>query len=195
MNYEIFKAAVNRISPISEGDYKWLKGYLKFSFVRKNDFLVKEGQVCQTVSFIFSGVCRMYYLQEGKEINVCFFMEDQFMTVYTSFLKQEPSKYYIQALEDTEIVSFAAESIKRSYTHSRDWERFGRKIAEYCYLEACSRTESFLFYNGEQRYLKMLEDSPYIFQRIPLYHIASYLGIERETLSRLRKKISIDMIL
>lgn len=195
MNYEIFKSAINQITDISEEDCNWFKEHLKPAVIRKNDFLVKEGQLCQNISFIFSGLCRMYYLLDGKEINVCFFMDHQFMTEYTSFLKQQPSKYYIQALEDTEIVSFSAESVEQSYLQSHSWERFGRKIAEYCYLEACSRTEAFLFFNGEQRYLKLLEESPQIFQRIPLYHIASYLGLERETLSRLRKKIATNQVL
>jgi len=195
MNYAIFKEAINQVTSISEEDCNWFKDYLKPGQLRKNDFWVKEGQLCQNIGFIFSGLCRMYYLQDGREINVCFFMDNQFMTEYTSFLRHQPSKYYIQAMEDTEFVSFSAESIEQSYLHSHSWERFGRKIAEFCYLEACSRTEAFLFYNGEQRYLKLLEESPQIFQRIPLYHIASYLGLERETLSRLRKKITSNQIL
>lgn len=190
MSYEQFKTAIRQISDISDEECDIFKDTLRSLTYDKNEHLIKAGQVCNSINFVVKGLCRMYYLQDGKEINNCFFFENQFLAEYSSFLGQAPSRYYIQALEDTEVISFSYESVENSYDKSHAWERFGRKVAEYCYLNACSRTESFLFLNGEQRYLQLLEDSPWYFDRIPLYHIASFLGLERETLSRLRKKIA-----
>jgi CRP/FNR family transcriptional regulator len=79
--------------------------------------------------------------------------------------------------------------LQQAYSESHNWERFGRIISEACYLDAMRRSESFLFQNGEQRYLDLIKNNPQIFSRIPLYHIASYMGLERESLSRLRKKV------
>ena len=81
-------------------------------------------------------------------------------------------------------------ALQKAYDQSHNWERFGRLISEQSYKLINQRVESFLFLNGEQRYLDLLKNQPYIFDRIPLYYIASYLGIERESLSRLRKKIA-----
>jgi CRP/FNR family transcriptional regulator len=80
----------------------------------------------------------------------------------------------------------------QSYRHmcSSFWERFGRMIAEQSYKLTTQRVESFLFLDGEQRYIDLLKNQSHILDRIPLYHIASYLGLERESLSRLRKKIA-----
>ncbi|MFT5648179.1 MAG: CRP/FNR family transcriptional regulator, partial [Aureispira sp.] len=89
----------------------------------------------------------------------------------------------------SEIVTFNFSTLEAAYDLSHRWERFGRLMAEKSYQMTTNRVESFLFKNGEQRYLEALEDAR-LFERIPLYHIASYLGIERESLSRLRKKIA-----
>ena len=80
-------------------------------------------------------------------------------------------------------------TLEKAYHLSKNWERFGRIMAEKSCQLTTERMESFLFLNGEQRYLQLLATKPHIFEQIPLYHIASYLGLERESLSRLRKKI------
>jgi hypothetical protein len=92
-------------------------------------------------------------------------------------------------MEDSEVITFTSSQLHDNYNTSQNWERFGRIIAEKLFIDATERTESFLFLTGEQRYLNLLKRRPKIFERVPLYHIASHLGIERESLSRLRKKI------
>ncbi|MEZ4850548.1 MAG: Crp/Fnr family transcriptional regulator, partial [Bacteroidia bacterium] len=77
-----------------------------------------------------------------------------------------------------------------AYDQSKNWERFGRIIAESAYAIATNRFESFLFLSARERYLQMLHDYPRFIHRIPLYHLASYLGIERESLSRIRKELA-----
>lgn len=77
-----------------------------------------------------------------------------------------------------------------AYEKSKNWERFGRIIAESAYATATNRFESFLFLSAKERYLQMMKDYPLFLQRIPLYHLASYLGVERESLSRIRKEIA-----
>ena len=81
-------------------------------------------------------------------------------------------------------------TLQNAYEHSYLWNKFGRLIAEKSYVISEKRTESLLFYNAEQRYLNLVRTYPRVFEQVPLYHIASYLGMERESLSRLRKKLS-----
>ena len=91
-------------------------------------------------------------------------------------------------MEDAEVITFSQEVLLANYNKSKNWERFGRIMAEACYKKMNDRMESFLFLNGEQRYKLLVKNEPHILDRVPLYHIASYLGLERESLSRLRKK-------
>jgi CRP/FNR family transcriptional regulator, anaerobic regulatory protein len=188
--FDHYKTELRKIAPLTEEDCTLFQPYLTVKKIKKNDFFVQEGQVSDEVGFISTGLFRMYYLQDGKEINTYFFFENNFVVSYQSFLTRQPSRYAIQALEDSEIIYFNYTAMNKAYAISHNWERFGRTVAEYSYINATQRTESFLFLNGEQRYLELLSTRPEIFERIPLYHIASYLGIERESLSRLRKKIT-----
>jgi CRP/FNR family transcriptional regulator len=151
---------------------------------------LKENQIVNEIAFIEKGVLRLYYLSDGKEINNHFFLENDYAVSYLDFLKNRPSRYYIQALDDCELLTFNAESLQIAYDSSKNWERFGRIIAESVYAIATNRFESFLFLSAKERYLQMLNDYPKFIQRIPLYHLASYLGIERESLSRIRKEIA-----
>jgi CRP/FNR family transcriptional regulator, anaerobic regulatory protein len=189
MTWENCKEAIRKISAISDEDFTLFEGSIKAKKVRKNEYFVKEGQVNKEIGFIGKGAFRMFYIKDGKEVNTEFYFENSFVSSYQSFLFQSPSRYYIEALEDSEIIVFKFEDLQKAYEKSHNWERFGRKVTECCYLEAMKRTESFLFLEGDQRYLKLLEENPIIFERVPLYHIASYLGIERESLSRVRRKI------
>ena len=114
--------------------------------------------------------------------------ENDFVFEYDSFLQNTSSKYFVQCMEDAEVITFSQEVLLANYNKSKNWERFGRIMAEACYKKMNDRMESFLFLNGEQRYKLLVKNEPHILNRVPLCHIASYLGLERESLSRLRKK-------
>ena len=152
--------------------------------------MLQEGQRSSEIAFIEKGILRLFYLSDGKEINNHFFLENDYAVSYLDFLKDRPSRYYIQVLEDCELYTFNAESLRNAYNKSKNWERFGRIIAESVYAIATNRFESFLFLSAKERYMQMIHDYPNFIERIPLYHLASYLGIERESLSRIRKEIA-----
>lgn len=188
--FETYKQAIRSIAPLSEEDCNLFEDALETRAYKKGDFFLQEKQVCADIGFVHKGLFRMYYLREEKEINTHFFCEHDFVTAYNSFLSGTPARCYIQALENSELICFARPALEKAYDASHNWERFGRKVAEYIYSTASARTESFLFLNGEQRYLELLKEQPHYLDRIPLYHLASYLGLERESLSRLRRKIA-----
>ncbi len=190
MNLDNFKIQIRKITDFSEDECSMFIPYLKRKVLKKGEFLIKEGQLVNEIAFVEKGALRIYYLSEGKEINSHFFLENDYAVPYLDFLKGRPSRYFIQALEDCELFTFSAESLQIAYNKSKNWERFGRIIAESAYAIATNRFESFLFLSAKERYLQMLNDYPRFIQRIPLYHIASYLGIERESLSRIRKEIA-----
>lgn len=189
-DFKIFKDWLKHVSFLTEKDCSLFEPYLKTKNYKGKDYFLSKGKTCHEIGFVNKGCFRTYYLSDGKEINTHFVFENEFVTDYDSFLQSRPSRYFIQALEDTEIVTFNLSALQNAYNKSQNWERFGRMIAEQSYKLTTQRVESFLFLDGEQRYLGLLKNQPHIFNRIPLYHIASYLGLERESLSRLRKKVA-----
>ena len=185
-----FKNWLKDFSFLTEKDCNLFEPFLQIKQVNKNDVLLREGQICKELGFINHGVFRMYYLANGKELNTHFSFENDFVVNYHSFLQASPSRYFIQALEDAEIVTFNLQTLQNAYNQSQNWERLGRKMAEQSYKLTTNRVEGFMFMDASERYLEMMNENPHFLERIPLYHLASYLGIERESLSRLRKKIS-----
>lgn len=188
--FDRFKAQIQQIYALSDEDCERFRSAFSIKTFRKNETWTVPGQVCREIGFLSRGLFRTYYLKDGKEINSYFFFEGQFVTDYQSFLVSRPSGCYVSALEESELVLFSYDKLQEAYAGSHGWEHFGRLISEACYMEAMQRSESFLFQTGEQRYRTLASEKPHILQRVPLYHIASYLGLERETLSRLRRKIA-----
>jgi CRP/FNR family transcriptional regulator len=188
--FELFKNRLKQASFLTEEDCSLFEPFLKTKQLLAKEHFLTEGKTCQEIGFVNRGSFRTYYLSDDKEINTRFVFENDFVVDYDSFLEAKPSKYFIEALEDSEIVTFDLQALLNAYHQSHNWERFGRLMAEQSYKLTTKRVESFLFLDGEQRYLDLLKNEPQIFNRIPLYHIASYLGMERESLSRLRKKIA-----
>ena len=189
-DFEEIKGWLQNFPFLTDEDYDFFEPFLSLKKIRPQEVILSEWQICREMAFVNSGAFRLYYLQDGKEINSHFFLEHEFMVDFGSFLHQKPSRSYIEALEAAEIVTFDYQLLQDAYNTSKNWERFGRLMAEYSYNITVERVESFLFLDGSERYLKLLESRPHIFDRVPLYHIASYLGMERESLSRIRKKIT-----
>jgi CRP/FNR family transcriptional regulator, anaerobic regulatory protein len=189
-NFRQFKEWLKNVSFLTQDDCNLFEPFLQTKQIKSKDIFLREGQTCKELGFINNGTFRMYYLSDGKEINTHFSFENEFVVNYDSFLQETPSRYYIQALEDAEIVTFNLQTLQKAYNLSQNWERFGRIMAEYSYKLTTKRVEGFMFMDAEERYLQMMKETPHFLERVPLYHLASYLGIERESLSRLRKKIS-----
>jgi CRP/FNR family transcriptional regulator len=189
-NFTTFKNWLTQVSFLKPEDCDIFEPFLITQKFQEKEFFNTEGKVCKEIGFINSGAFRTFYLVDGKEINTQFCFENQFIVDYDSFLNNKPSRYFIQALEPTEIVSFNLAALQSAYEQSQNWERLGRVMAEQSFTYTTQRVESFMFLDGEQRYLQLVKNEPEIFNRVPLYHIASYIGLERESLSRLRKKIA-----
>ena len=140
---------------------------------------------------------RTYYINENEEeVNFLFHfdqrIEDTVFTDYESFLLKIPSKLNIQALEDCIVSTMSQENWITLSNTNLYWQQFSKKMTEKAYLSAKKRVEDLLYYSPENRYLKLLKENPMIFQKISQRHIASYLGITPQSLSRIRKRICIN---
>lgn len=167
------------------------RSYWKLKTYKKGEFYNEYQNVCKHLGFIVNGVFRIYRADEktGEEKNMLFYSNGQFVASYKSFINQTACDYYTSSMNDSVILYIHIDNLKKLYQQSHSWERFGRMIAEQAYHQVISNTEGFLFKSAEERYLEMLELHPDIFNSVPLYHIASYLGIQAPSLSRIRKRM------
>ena len=175
----------------SESDWKRFSDYLVIRRYRRGDLLLRPGEVCNQVSFLNYGLGRSYYLVDGKEYICCFIDEDcAYFSVYESFLTRTPAQIYIEAMEDMEVVNLSWEALQEVYKFLDCADRMGRLIAEQLYINITRRNASLLMDTPQERYQKLQEDRPALFQKVPQYMIASYLGITPEALSRIRSRLS-----
>lgn len=180
----------SQINPLSEAEWAKFEPFLETITFRRSDFLVREGQVEKHIFFICEGMVRVYLVNADKEISLDFGFENSFITSYASFLQQLPSTVSIEALSETRVLRFSRDKLYRFYEASHQAERIGRLIAEYQYIRKNSREISLLKYTATQRYLQLLEQQPRLVQEIPVKYLASYLGVEPESLSRIRKSLA-----
>ncbi|WP_179009673.1 Crp/Fnr family transcriptional regulator [Winogradskyella forsetii] len=156
----------------------------------KKDFFFKSGEIQKNMGFVCEGLLRRYYINEkGNKITTGFIKENEYATDYPAFIRQQPTKYYMECLEPSIIIELSYVDIQEGYKKIKNNERYGRLTAEYVLMVQTDRVESFLFQNAEQRYLNFMDENPDLINRISLTHLSSYLGIERQSLSRIRNKI------
>lgn len=186
---ERLKALINSILPMSSEDLNLLKPAITV-LVKKKVNLLEQGDVCKNIYFITKGFFRMFYVDlDGNEINNRFTEADNFIVDFQSFLTQKPSRYYWQAMQDSEVLTFSFKEVQKLYETSPVWEKFGRLVAERVYLQLNERVEMFQFMSPQQRYEHLLATRPELFNQISQFQLSSYLGVKPESLSRLRKRI------
>lgn len=152
----------------------------------KSILLVSEGQYADKSYFIVKGCVRAYYLKDGKDITDWFAFENDFINSINSFFENIPSPHFIELLEPTTYLEISREDIFKLSNKHHDFERLLRIIATKTMLALRKRIFSIQFETAQQKYENLLNILPDITQRVPLTHIASYLGITLEILSRIR---------
>ncbi|MFT7900492.1 Crp/Fnr family transcriptional regulator [Tenacibaculum ascidiaceicola] len=187
MNYkEVFKTIEETYTPLSTECQQELIANSKVCVYKKGDIVVREGQFSKKVFFIVQGCSRAYYLKDGKDISDWFTFENQFMASIVSFFSNEPSPHYVEFVEDSTVLEFSKDTVDKLSQKHHDFERLISKIVTETMLGLCERLYTIQFNKAEERYKHLLSIYPFITNRIPLTHIASYLGITLETLSRIR---------
>ena len=154
---------------------------------KKGAILVKEGQYSDKTFFIIEGCARAYYLKDGKDISDWFAFENDFISSINSFFLNIPSPHYIELLEDSVLLEIPRKDVEILSSKYHDFERLSKVIVIKTMLQLQERITSMQFHSAEQKFENLLTIRPNIIQRIPLTHIASYIGITLETLSRIRK--------
>ena len=174
---------------LSEEEWLVFEEKLTIQTLKRGKLLTRQGEVCNQVSFINKGLVRFFYTIDGKEINTGFVPANEYIAQYDSFLTRQPASGNIDALEDCELINLSYNDMQALYQSNPVFEKFGRKVAEMLFIMISSQTTMLLTLTPEERYQSVIQNAPYIIQRVPQYMIASYIGITPEHLSRLRKKM------
>jgi CRP-like cAMP-binding protein len=184
---------VKELSGMSQEDFDLSLTYWQPKKYKKGEFYNEYKNVCKYLGFVLDGVFRVYRFNDetSVETNMLFFTGNQFMSAYKSFFSQNACEYYTESMTASEILYIHYDHLQHLYKTSPAWERFGRMFAESALHAVMTNTEAFLFKSPEERYLELINVHPDIFKSVPSYHIASYLGIEAPSLSRIRKRMAL----
>ena len=158
--------------------------------IKKKDFLLRENEVCKFEALVTKGLFRVYHVDsKGFEQILYFAMEDWWITDIDSFTTQRPSRLYIEALEDSEVLLISSQDKDYAYEHIPAIEKLFRIMTQKTHVALQRRMIDNLSKTADQRYLDFLEKYPQLGQRLSNIQIASYLGISHEFLSKIRRKI------
>ncbi|MCU0438658.1 MAG: Crp/Fnr family transcriptional regulator [Raineya sp.] len=190
VNHTDIKETIKHISglysPLSEACILDLASVSKVLSFDKPTIIVREGQFANKTYFIIKGCARAFYLKDGKDITDWLAFENDFISAINSFFLDIPSPHYIEVLEASELLEFSREDSLILSDKYHDFERLASKVITRTLLQLQQRVVSIQFETAQQRYENLLNIRPDITQRVPLTHIASFLGITLETLSRIR---------
>ncbi|MCL6220328.1 Crp/Fnr family transcriptional regulator [Zunongwangia pacifica] len=154
--------------------------------IQKKEYLITPGKAGDFIAFVNSGVLRYFIGKDGSEYNIDFHLEATFASAYSSFLTGKPAIGYLQALEDSQLLMLSKKNYDALLSENTEAYKFAKFISDDYFLRKCKRQTSLLMDSAIERYRLLLETYPGIEQKVPQYQIASYLGIEPESLSRIK---------
>jgi|TARA_B110000971_G_C19880706_1_gene440580 CRP-like cAMP-binding protein len=186
------KSYLDQIASISSSDWDFFTSKLQKRIIPKKSVFLKINEIENQISFITSGVVRLFIPKEDleKEITFGFSFKNQFVSAYDSFLTQTPSAYQLQALSETTLLSISHSDLQLVYSTTQIGNLVGRLTAERLFLIKSKREQNLLNLTAEERYLRLFKERPELLNVIPLKYISSYIGVTAQALSRIRKRLA-----
>lgn len=175
---------------LDEKEKSFIKVNIPVKTVAKNHLLLSEGETSKDFYFIIKGSIRLFYKTDLEEKTAFFYFENMFVSSYESFTKQTPSKHSLQTIENSTIAVISFETAYKLLKLYPKFDFLARVMMEEELIVCQEIISSFITLNAEKRYIKLLEENSQLLQRVPQYHLATFLGITAETLSRIRKRIT-----
>ncbi len=193
MNTEPLFEYIQRYIDLTGREKEILSGQVNHRKYLKGQYIVQQGDICKHESFVIKGCLKTFYIDnDGQEHIVMFAIENWWTADLGSFLTQTPADYNVQCLENTEVIQFPYEKLENLYEQIPKLERFFRIIIQKAYVASEKRIIRNFSLPAKERYLKFREQYPEIERRVPQYMIASYLGITKEFLSKIRSQLITD---
>ncbi len=181
---------ISNIKPISNELKELLAQKLEIIEVPKKTLLLREGQTCNHIHVVVSGLLRMYYMKDGEEVCSRFIDESLMAISVKSFYSRQPGDEYIETLEPCILARIHKDELELIYKEHDEFNYIARVITEQYFIRSEERQYLLRKQSAEERYLYFMDNYPHLLQRVPLTYIASYIGLTLETLSRIRKKIA-----
>jgi CRP-like cAMP-binding protein len=180
---------VQQLSPLPEAAWQAFSALFSQHLLSKHAYFARAGKVENTIGFLVKGTIRSFYRDDqGTEYNKTFHVPYSFVGAYSSITSQQLNQIYIQALEESVILTADYREVVNLYNTFPALERFARKLAESYFVLKEKREIELVLLEAGERYLIFQKEFPGLENRIPQYHIASYLGITPTQLSRIRAK-------
>ena len=188
--YPLIKHFSNYL-PLNEKEINELKSCIKERIIKRRQYILQEGDICKHYSFVNEGCFKMYKVDaNGKEHNLQFAIENEWIADIGSFHSENSSELYIEAIEQSIVLQIEKADLLYLYTHYPKFDRNFRVIIENEFIALQQRVLHNISSTAEERYLDFSEKQPNLFNRISNVQIASYLGVTPEFLSSIRKKIT-----
>jgi CRP-like cAMP-binding protein len=179
---------ITKYVDLSEVELAGITGKFKSKLVKKNNYLLREGDTCKDIIFVQKGCLRLYYVKDDIEVSVWFaFQQSSAIEIY-SFISENPSNYFIQAIEDSEVLCLSKTELNKLYQYQPKMQEMMRNFWEDVILNLISRFTALQTDSAEKRYLDLLGKPGYL-NSIPQKYLASFIGITPTSLSRIRKQI------
>lgn len=184
------KKYINRYIPFSDQETTSFLKHIELNTYLRKEVLLNTNQICKQHFFIINGLLRAHYISEkGTDKIIQFALENWWITNLESYVRETPSTFTIDALEDSTILSISKEKLELAFIEIPKLERLFRIISENTLVAIQRKNEFYMKLNSKERFMTLLESIPDFLQRVPMYMIASYLDITPEYLSEIRKKL------
>ena len=186
--FECFEAYISSYGEFTKEELKFMRSLATVKKIRRRQLLLKEGEVCRHKVFVAKGMLRSYRLKDdGTEYVLRFSPENSWIIVHDSYNNQIPSRYNIDALEDTDAILWSREAFEEIMTAIPLIRAFSDKVKESSIDASVERIMMNISYTVEEKYENFITSFPDVFRRVPLHMVASYLGVSRETLTCVRQ--------
>ncbi len=179
----------SRFTTLSAEEQQALTGSMIMHRFSKGSLILREGQYHTDTYFVVEGLVRQYRVVEDAEITTGFFAEDDWIISLTGFTGTAPSATSLVCMEDTVLVVGNEERAQEIFRRFPRLETISRAVMETVFAAQTEYMQSLMTDTAGQRYRRLLGTRPSLLQRVPQYYIASYIGVQPETLSRIRRRI------
>ena len=188
--YSALLELFNKLVKLSPEEEKLITSSFISRHLAKGDFFLREGNICKFVGFLNKGLVRYFVLKNDEESTFEFTKEGEFIADYSSFNRQTKSIQNIEAIEDCELLVIDYNRLQHIFNNTPNGNYLGRQIIEHRFDIMVNQLLAVYMQNSEQRYQKFEDEYADLIQRIPQYLIASYVGVQPPSLSRIRKRLS-----
>ncbi|MDZ7878238.1 MAG: Crp/Fnr family transcriptional regulator [Saprospiraceae bacterium] len=189
--YDRIQANISRRITLTDAEFTHFTSFLHHKMYKKKEFMLKAGEIAKHLAFVNEGCFRTFTMDKTSEEHILqFSLEDWWVGDAYSALTHKPSIYYIEALEDSDVYFIEYQYMEQLFAEIPKFERYFRILSQGRFIALEERINDKLSASAEERYLNLLTRYPTLPQRVPQQYIASFLGIQPPSLSRIRKQLA-----